>query len=163
MRVTTPDGAVALVTMSTSGDPNAPCAFCGRTPHAKLCDFPLRGKRVRRCSKRLCDRCATTLGVNLDLCPVHAEVVEGHQLAARLEPLLAQDDVRARDVACDLIESVAGVLSCAVAKPAFKPRDLADWKEFAGERAAIFEYEGGFSREVAERKALALAGERPKK
>jgi hypothetical protein len=158
--MTLPDGTFAIVTQSTSGNPNDPCVFCGRKPHAKLCDFPLRGKSIRRCSKRLCEHCATTLGVELDLCPVHAEIIESHQLAARLEPLLAQNDVRARDVACDLIESVAGIVP---ARPAFKPKDLADWKEFAGERAAIFEYEGGWPREVAERKALALAGERPKR
>lgn len=155
-RVTLPNGHVALVTQDVK-NPNAPCGFCN-LKHAKLCDFPLRGKRVRRCSKRLCDGCATALGSELDLCPQHAVLVEAHQLGARLVPLLAANDVRSRDVACDLIEQVAGI----VLPPAFRPKNLADWYEFFTERAAIFEYEGGLVRAEAERRARALAGERPR-
>lgn len=44
----------------------------------------------------------------------------------------------------------------------FTPRDHADWDEFFGERAAIFEYLGGFTRDVAEAMAHALAGPPPK-
>lgn len=156
-RVTLPNGSVALVTYDVK-NPNAPCAFCNQM-HQKLCDFPLRGKAVRRCSKRLCDGCATTLGSELDLCPQHAVLIEDHQLGARLKPLLDVNDPRARDVACDLIEQVAGI----VLPPAFRPKNVADWREFFTERAAIFEYEGGLPRDVAERKASALAGEMPRR
>jgi hypothetical protein len=124
------------------------------------------GKRVVRCSKRLCERCASQLGEHLDLCPIHAELIEEYQLAPRLLPLLAQDEGGSnlgRGVACDLIEQVTGIglKSKARLAPAFKPRDRDDWKEYVGELAAVLEYEGGFPRVVAERKALARAGERP--
>lgn len=154
--VTLPNGTRALVTHDVK-NPNAPCAFCG-AKHQKLCDFPLRGKAVRRCSKRLCNTCATALGGDLDFCPPHAVLVEDHQLGARIEPLLMANDTRSRDVAADLIEQVCGV----VLPPAFRPKNMADWQEFFTERAAIFEYEGGYPRVEAERRARALAGERPK-
>jgi hypothetical protein len=171
-RVALEGGGIALVTTSSNVNPNDPCTFCGRKPHQKLCDFPLRSqakpttdkpRRIQRCSKRLCERCATALGDKLDLCPDHAELVEEHALGGRLEPLLTQEDARARDVACDLIESVSGPATKGAPKAAraFEPRDLADWREFVGERAAIFEYEGGWPRKIAERKAMVLAGERP--
>ncbi len=42
-------------------------------------------------------------------------------------------------------------------------RDHADWLEFYTERAAIFEFLGGMSREDAEREAMKLAGPAPRK
>ena len=140
-------------------NPNEPCAFCGRKPHASLCDYPVRRKAIRRCSRRLCERCRTNLGDHIDFCPVHAEIIETAGIGDKLRPLLEQHDSNpvSRDVACDLIEQ-----SAVIQPPVFRPKNRADWMDFVTERAAIFEYEGGFPREVAERKALALAGERPK-
>jgi len=43
----------------------------------------------------------------------------------------------------------------------FRPRDLAEWKEFAAERAAIFEHLGGFDKATAEKMARELAGPPP--
>jgi hypothetical protein len=48
-----------------------PCS-CGR-PSVKLCDFPLTGPKTgTTCDKPICDRCATSVGENLDYCRVHA-------------------------------------------------------------------------------------------
>jgi hypothetical protein len=40
-------------------------------------------------------------------------------------------------------------------------RDLAEWKEWCAERAAIIEYDGNVSRKEAERAARTLAGKAP--
>lgn len=45
--------------------------------------------------------------------------------------------------------------------PRFRPRDLADWREFFTERAAIAEYVGGMLRDDAEALAADLAGPQP--
>jgi len=54
------------------------CRFCGR-PATKLCDYPVGewvsphmvkeyGKRMT-CDAKMCDRCATNLGYEMDFCP----------------------------------------------------------------------------------------------
>ena len=49
---------------------------CGRRS-TKLCDYPLRGKKQgKTCDAPLCDRCATSVGKNLDYCCVHAEIAK---------------------------------------------------------------------------------------
>ncbi len=48
------------------------CRFCDRTS-AKLCDFLLIGSKAgKTCDAPLCDRCATSVGPDRDLCPPHA-------------------------------------------------------------------------------------------
>lgn len=154
-----PGGGVAFIT--TSAPPRRPCAFCGVLTNT-LCDYPLRAlkKKNHTCSKRICDGCKTTIGDNLDLCPVHAEFCETTGLGARIAPLLDEDNDHGHAVALDLIEQTVGISEARPA-PEWEPADLADWREYFRERAAIFEYDGGFPKEVAERKALAIVGPRP--
>ena len=48
-----------------------PCK-CGR-PSTVLCDFELTGpKQGKTCDAPLCPHCATHIGKNRDLCPIHA-------------------------------------------------------------------------------------------
>lgn len=155
-----PGGGVALVTVEAPR--RQPCAFCGVLSDT-LCDYPLRAlkKKNHTCSKRVCKGCVTSIGKNLDLCPVHAEFCEQHGLGARIAPLLDEENADGHAVALDLIEQTVGV-ELSRPTPNWTPRDLADWREFFRERAAIFEYDGGFPREIAERKALAIVGPRPR-
>jgi hypothetical protein len=61
--------------------PTPQCAFCGE-PSTKVCDFPVRdsaGNHIKwyardrhTCDKPICERCATSIGVDRDLCPEHA-------------------------------------------------------------------------------------------
>jgi hypothetical protein len=183
-KVTLPDGTVALVTTSSSVNPNDPCDFCVKTKtqqprvHQALCDFPIhKGKDTKRytCSKRLCNECKYPLGIrvdkgdgveissDLDLCPIHAVFVHQHQLEARLLPLLKQTDLASHRVALDLVNQHQ--LSALSARPStdrkFMPKGLVDWHEFYTERAAVYEYEAGMPRDEAERRARADAGPRP--
>lgn len=60
-------------------------------------------------------------------------------------------------------EPVVSQLGGSVAPdPAFRPRDAEEWREFIAERAAMFEYLNGDTREVAEAKARQLAGPVPR-
>jgi hypothetical protein len=130
-----------------------------------LCDFPLRGKKAgATCSKATCGRCVTAIGPNRDLCPPHARYAREHGLEALLgSEVIAKflEDDFGGDVALDAIEQNATDGAAYVPPPKFKT--LAAWTEFYEERAAIGEYEGGLSREAAERQALELAGPRPRK
>ena len=51
----------------------APCSEC-HSPHTKLCDFPLRGSRGGTCDRKLCDRCAVTVGPDKHYCGPHARL-----------------------------------------------------------------------------------------
>jgi hypothetical protein len=56
------------------GSMSKPCKSCGRRS-TKLCDYKLSGsKSGKTCDVPICDRCATSVGKNLDLCPVHARM-----------------------------------------------------------------------------------------
>ena len=45
------------------------CGFCHARLHSKLCDYPTgKGKT---CDRKMCDRCATSVGEDLDYCPTH--------------------------------------------------------------------------------------------
>ena len=69
-------GATAIV--CTRGRKAAPCEFCRERPHTLLCDYPLAGKRKgATCSKRMCQRCATSNALAGDLCPPHARSALG--------------------------------------------------------------------------------------
>jgi hypothetical protein len=68
------DGTTAIV--CTRGRRQKPCRWCGR-PHTKLCDFPLSGAKAgKTCDAPMCDRCATSVGPNLDYCPPHTRYSE---------------------------------------------------------------------------------------
>jgi len=68
------------------------CSQCGK-PAEKLCDFPIIGKGVRTCDKKLCDACATEIEAErlsiqdlaftekkepdtIDVCPAHLRFIE---------------------------------------------------------------------------------------
>lgn len=158
-KIPLPGGGVAIVTTSTHVNPNDPCGYCG-TRHAVLCDMPIhKGKDAKRytCSRRLCARCAMKIGENLDFCPPHAVLIEDYGLAAQLDRLLREGTTHSHKVALDLVDQVSLELPAA-----FRPKNGLDWFEYFTERAAMFEYEAGYSRPAAERRALALAGEAPK-
>jgi hypothetical protein len=49
---------------------------CGRKA-TKACDHKLTGRlNGKTCSAPLCDRCSTSTGEDLDLCPVHARMAQ---------------------------------------------------------------------------------------
>lgn len=57
------------------------CKFCGAAC-TKECDYP-SSKRSGTCDAKLCDRCATSGGAELDYCPTHAPFVfpmAGHSI-----------------------------------------------------------------------------------
>lgn len=50
------------------------CQFCKQREHTKLCDFKIKVGDVghsRTCDAKMCDRCATNVGRDLDYCPTH--------------------------------------------------------------------------------------------
>jgi hypothetical protein len=61
-----PGGGRAIVKLA----PAAKCEFCRMRPHTKLCDFPAGPGKT--CDAKMCDRCATHVGRDLDNCPRHA-------------------------------------------------------------------------------------------
>jgi hypothetical protein len=63
----------------------APCKYCG-APHTKLCDYPVeRNGKPGTCDIRMCDRCATNGGHEIDYCRPHAKMVKGAGLADRVK------------------------------------------------------------------------------
>jgi hypothetical protein len=68
-----PDGRLFGFACSR-GSMSKPCKSCGRRS-TKLCDYKLSGsKSGKTCDAPICDHCATSVGKNLDLCPVHARM-----------------------------------------------------------------------------------------
>jgi hypothetical protein len=53
----------------TRGTKRQRCHFCNRWSE-KLCDFPT-GKNGKTCDARMCSRCASSVGPDLDYCPRH--------------------------------------------------------------------------------------------
>lgn len=168
-KVSVPGGGVAIITTSTNVHPNEPCGFCGNK-HDVLCDFPIhKGKDTKRytCSRRVCKGCRMFFdeGGKVDFCPIHGVQIHEHQLAPRLVPLLLAGDAQSHKVALDLIDQTLGTKTApsaiVLSWVPFKAKDARDYDEFFTERAAIFEFEGGHPRRLAERMALALAGDRP--
>lgn len=55
-----------------------PCVWC-RQPSTKQCDFRLSPQNqvthIRTCDVYICDKHATSVGLNLDYCPTHAETL----------------------------------------------------------------------------------------
>lgn len=52
------------------------CKWCEKVA-TKLCDFPLRGEKAgKTCDAPMCKDCATKWGIDKDLCPPHARLVE---------------------------------------------------------------------------------------
>jgi hypothetical protein len=55
------------------------CRFCKGTYYdGKLCDYGFGG---RTCSAAMCNRCATSVGPDLDHCPTHATLPQQGSLA----------------------------------------------------------------------------------
>jgi hypothetical protein len=46
------------------------CKFCRIQTSTKLCDFVV-GPNGKTCDAPICDKCATSVGENLDYCPTH--------------------------------------------------------------------------------------------
>lgn len=72
------------------GGRRAMCSVCKQREAAKLCDFPLRGRRAgKTCDAKLCDGCAvqqpvTSIdGDTVDFCPPHDRLAKqrGEQLS----------------------------------------------------------------------------------
>jgi hypothetical protein len=149
----------------------ARCEFCHAKVHEVLCDFvlPTKGNRERTCSRRMCRDCAQHVGDDRDLCPPHARLVATMNVSPEL---LADPEPFAMHVVTDLVEgqlpselspaAASRVLRLPERDHAFKPRDYADWLEYRTERAAIFEYLGELSRDVADTCARELAGPAPR-
>lgn len=152
-------GDFAIVCTRGGARERAKCDFCGVHIHARLCDFPLRGKKSgRTCSKRMCIQCTKvheTFGeAPIDLCPPHARFVE--ETGGNIDLLC--DMEAGGSVFLDELEERGKV-----PPTMWKPRDLADWLEAWNERAAIGEYERGMTCEEAEREAYVHVGPRPRK
>ena len=67
-----PGGGRAIIRRSRR--PN--CQFCKQREYTKLCDYRLSVGSVghsRTCDAKMCDRCATNVGRDLDYCPNHKE------------------------------------------------------------------------------------------
>lgn len=45
------------------------CPFCHNQYVAKLCDF--KKSAGKTCNNGMCEKCATSVGADLDYCPVH--------------------------------------------------------------------------------------------
>lgn len=67
------DGVHALVKVPKQRQ--TPCSFCHSRPFTKLCDFvvssPQQVTHVRTCDRKMCDKCATSVGEDKDYCPNH--------------------------------------------------------------------------------------------
>ena len=46
------------------------CRFCYTQTSTKLCDF-VTGPKGKTCDAPICDKCATSIGPDLDYCPKH--------------------------------------------------------------------------------------------
>src|SRR5688572_15458157 len=157
------------VTLCTRGSPSrAPCGVCKQARHTKLCDFPLKGKKLgKTCSRKLCDRCVVNVGPDRDLCATHALIAK----ELGVDTIFADPHPFAGQVVADAVEERGALAVGDNPKEAtanferperdYVAKDRADWEEFYSERAAIFEYVAGDSRQVAEAKARELAGPRP--
>ena len=72
---TMPDGQTVTGVACSRGSQVKRCK-CGRKA-TKACDHQLTGRlEGKMCSAPLCDRCATSAGEDLDLCPVHARMAQ---------------------------------------------------------------------------------------
>lgn len=171
-RLALDDGTVAIVCHRR--EPARPCAFCG-APTRTLCDFPLRGKRAgATCNKRVCEKCATVIGKDRDLCPPHARMAREYGLDLAL--LAAEQGDAGAQVALDQLEERGAPVSPKARAEAMRPMKFRqragpdraivsaaeDWREYLVERAAIGEYLGELTREEAERQARELAGPQPR-
>jgi hypothetical protein len=67
------DGVIAI--MCRSGRRQR-CKFCSTGSCTKLCDHPVRSGT---CDAPMCDRCATSVGPEMDYCPPHARHAEKQQ------------------------------------------------------------------------------------
>lgn len=140
-----PGGGRALVTVEQPA--KRPCAFCGTWTHG-LCDFPLPGKSANRtCSKRVCDRCANEIASDVHLCPVHAQFAREHGLERELGTLLVQKN--GIPIALDLVLQRSSHAGDALPIAHKSQMSRRHWIETFVERAAILEYDGGLSREEA--------------
>lgn len=73
-----PDGQIQVITC-TRGSSAKHCK-CGRKATI-ACDHKLTGSKLgKTCDAPLCDRCATSAGPNIDLCPVHARLAQKESL-----------------------------------------------------------------------------------
>jgi hypothetical protein len=76
------DGKVIGIGCSRGKRPKPCVENCGR-PSAKLCDFPLRGrKRGQSCDRPICAVHATAMGNGIDYCRTHADMVKREKEAA---------------------------------------------------------------------------------
>jgi hypothetical protein len=78
---------------------------------AKLCDYPLRGKRAgATCDRKLCERCAVHAGPDLDYCPPHARLREKEKViksSARARQIV-DPIVNAAEVALPELQDIVG-------------------------------------------------------
>jgi len=75
-RVTFPGGVTAIV----CGVRRPKCKSCGRP--AKLeCDWKIPTRKSGTCDAAICERCATSVGPDKDLCPTHAKAFEAWKAA----------------------------------------------------------------------------------
>jgi hypothetical protein len=63
------DTEFGVVHINCGRKPRQRCHFCNRWSE-KLCDFPT-GKNGKTCDARMCSRCASSVGPDLDYCPRH--------------------------------------------------------------------------------------------
>jgi hypothetical protein len=167
----TKDGGKAVGFICTRGRKR--WCKCGK-PATRLCDYPKpsKKKRDKTCDVAMCVDCACKVADDRDLCAEHAKLVRAAGWPAEL---LADPHPHAMQVVKDIVETqeltkpcVAGDGAAALANlehslpKEFRPRDLDDWNEFVGERAAIFEYLGERPRSIAESLARELAGPAPR-
>ena len=65
------NGETGVGFICTRGDRKHRCK-CG-APATKQCDAELRGPKAgKTCDRYLCDKCAVSIGPEVDLCPAHA-------------------------------------------------------------------------------------------
>jgi hypothetical protein len=70
-KVQLPNGGVAILCFRGRKRRRALCQFCLRLEATRECDHPETLERT--CDAAMCDRCATRIAPDVDLCPVHAQ------------------------------------------------------------------------------------------
>lgn len=77
-RIDLGDGTFAIACTRGPRRKAAPCLYCGKREHTKLCDHEVSPGKT--CDRKLCEACAVHVGPNRDLCPDHAKVARQQNL-----------------------------------------------------------------------------------